>query len=101
MARKIIWADEAVSDLDAVAEYIARDSTSYAASFITEVLDAAKSLKELSERGRVVSELGLPDIRELFIGEHRMIYLIEKSRIVILGLVHGRRDLKKLWRGKR
>jgi plasmid stabilization system protein ParE len=31
MARSVVWTNEAVSDLEAIAEYIARDSAAYAA----------------------------------------------------------------------
>ncbi|MBI5874584.1 MAG: type II toxin-antitoxin system RelE/ParE family toxin [Deltaproteobacteria bacterium] len=97
MARKVIWSYEATDDLDALAEYIARDSSFYAASFTQQILDISRSLNEFSERGRVVPELGDPNVRELLIREYRLIYSIEPSRIVILALVHGARDLKTLW----
>ncbi|MEE9614333.1 MAG: type II toxin-antitoxin system RelE/ParE family toxin [Thermodesulfobacteriota bacterium] len=96
MARKVVWTDEAVADLEALAEYIARDSGFYAAAFVREVRDASRSLNELSERGRVVPELSNPNIRELLVREYRLIYSIEKSRVAILGLIHGKRELKRL-----
>jgi plasmid stabilization system protein ParE len=46
-------------------------------------------------------ELNDARIRELFIKEYRLIYGIEESRVVILGVVHGKRDLKKLWKNKK
>lgn len=97
MARKIIWAFEATDDLKAIADYIARDSAFYATAFVLEIRDASRSLKVFSERGRVVPELSNPSIRELFVKEYRLIYGIEESRVVILGIIHGRRDLKSLW----
>lgn len=102
MARKVNWAYKATTDLEALAEYIARDSAFYASAFVQEIRDASRSLNEFSERGRIVPELGNPNIRELFVREYRLIYSIEESRVVILGLIHGKRDLKRLWkRGKR
>ncbi len=97
MARKVIWSFEATADLEALAEYIARDSTFYAASFVQKVLDMSRSLNEFSERGRIVPEVGNPDIREIFVKEYRLIYSIEESMVVILGLIHGKRNLKTLW----
>src|SRR4030042_964610 len=97
MDRKVIWSYEATDDLDALAEYIARDSSFYAAAFTQQVLDISRSLNVFSERGRIVPELGNPDIRELLIREYRLIYNIEQSRVVILAFVHGTRDLKALW----
>lgn len=98
MARKIVWSYEASADIEALANYISRDSIFYAAAFIQETLDVSRSLNEFSERGRVVPEFGDPNIRELFLREYRLIYSIEEDRIVLLGLVHGKRDLKTLWR---
>jgi plasmid stabilization system protein ParE len=98
MARQIVWSYEASADIEALANYISRDSIFYAAAFIQETLDVSRSLNEFSERGRVVPEFGDPNIRELFVREYRLIYSIEENRIVLLGLVHGKRDLKTLWR---
>lgn len=97
MARKIVWSYEAAADIEALANYISRDSIFYAAAFIQETLDVSRSLNEFSERGRVVPEFGAPNIRELFVREYRLIYSIEEDRIVLLGIVHGKRDLKTLW----
>jgi len=66
MARKIIWSFEATADLEAIADYIARDSSFYAAAFVLEVREASRSLNEFSERGRIVPELSNSSIRELF-----------------------------------
>ncbi|MCR4286610.1 MAG: type II toxin-antitoxin system RelE/ParE family toxin [Deltaproteobacteria bacterium] len=102
MARKVVWAHEAIEDIDATAGYIARDSPYYASAFVQEVLDVGRSLDVVSSRGRVVPEIGNQNIRELFVREYRMIYCIEKGRVVILGLIHGRRDLENLLKkGKR
>ena len=97
MARKVIWSYEATDDLATLADYIAKDSSFYAAAFTQQILDISCSLNEFSERGRIVPELGNPNIRELLIREYRLIYNIEQSRVVILALVHGARDLKALW----
>jgi len=97
MARKIIWSFEATADLEAIADYIAKDSAFYAAAFVQEIRDASRSLVQFSERGRIVPELYNPNIRELFVKEYRLIYSIEESRVIILGLIHGKRDLMALW----
>ena len=80
MARKVNWAYEATTDLEALAEYIARDSAFYASAFVQEIRDASRSLNEFSERGRIVPELGNPNIRELFVREYRLIFIALKNR---------------------
>lgn len=96
MARKVEWSHEADADLASIADYISRDSAFYAATFVQEVRDASRFLSEYAERGRVVPEIGNGNVRELFIKEYRLIYEVEKSRVVIYGLIHGKRDLKGL-----
>ena len=67
MAREVVWTDPAWEDLEAAAEYIARDSESYAAAFVQEIKDAAASLSEMAERGQIVPELRDASIRELLV----------------------------------
>ena len=40
--------------------------------------------------GRIVPELGDPSIRERFVYSFRLIYRIERRRVLILAIVHGR-----------
>lgn len=101
MARQIIWSYEAVSDLESIADYIVKDSPFYAAAFVQELREASRSLRTLSERGRVVLELQSLNIRELFIKEYRLVYSVEERQVVILGIIHGRRDLKRIWEAER
>ena len=98
MARKVIWSHVAACDLENIAEYISRDSDFYAAAFVQKIIDKTRSLKEFSERGRIVPELCKSNIREIFINEYSIIYGIEEKRVIILGIIHGRRDLYKLWK---
>ncbi len=97
MAQKIVWTYEATEDLTALAEYISRDSIFYATAFVQEILEESQLLSRFPKMGRVVPELKNLNIRELLIRDYRLIYSIEKSRIVILGFVHGKRDLKSFW----
>lgn len=96
MDRKVTWSHEAAADMEAVAKFIAKDSPSYAAAFIRKILDAGNSLDIFPERGRIVPEFGSPDIREIFIRDYRLIYQVQASRVKILTLIHGSRDLARL-----
>ena len=75
-----------------------KDSPRYAASFVQEVRDAARSLNTLAFRGRVVPEFDDTNIRELFLKSYRLIYQVTAQKIYILGLIHGARDLWMLWK---
>lgn len=91
------WAEVAVADLEAAAGYIARDSPNYAAAFVQELRDAARSLRRFGERGRAVPEVEDPAIRELIVGSYRLIYQVTRETIFVLAIVHGARDLAALW----
>jgi len=97
MARKVKWTEIAWGDLVELFDYIAKDSHYYAAGFVSEVRDAARSLSYMAERGRVVPEFGDPTIRELFIKRYRLIYQVRERNVYIIGLVHGARDLLAFW----
>ncbi len=97
MDRKVIWSETAWKDLEQIADYISSDSIHYAAAFVREMRDAARSLAKFSERGRIVPEIDRATIREIFVRNYRLIYLFEKPRVCILGIIHGSRDLSGLW----
>ena len=43
---KIEWTDPAVSDLEGIKEYIARDSEYYAALLVEKIINAVENLKQ-------------------------------------------------------
>lgn len=96
MAHALKWAETALDDLDDIAEFIARDSPFYAASFVEELRSAARSLRTLGERGRVVPEVGDSSVRELFVKSYRLIYLLGHGEVTILAVIHGARHLADL-----
>jgi len=93
MAFVIEWSPKAVEDLEAIADYIARDSRFYAQSVVRKMLEMAESLADFPEMGRIVPELGDKNIRERFVYSYRLIYQIEDSQILIVAIVHGKRLL--------
>lgn len=97
MAGRVIWTQTAWNDLEAVADYIAKDSQHYAAAFVGEGRDAARSLAHLAARGRMVPEFHDPNIRELFVRDYRLVYQVTESAVYVIGFIHGARDLWALW----
>ena len=94
MASRVIWSKPAWSNLEAAAEYIAKDSPRYAAALIREAREAARSLKEFANRGRVVPEENDVAVRELFISSYRLIYRIRETQVEIVAFLHQSRILK-------
>jgi toxin ParE1/3/4 len=100
VAREIVWSDPAVEDLEAAVEFIARDSPAYAANLAQLAVDAAESLGRFSNRGHKVPDPKLSRFRELIIGPYRLIYLVEAKRVLIVGVLHGHRALRRALKGR-
>ena len=96
MARQVVWTEPAWDDLEAAAEYIARDSDYYAAAFVREIKLAAESLSEMAERGQIVPEFGDHSVRELLVRPCRLVYRLAPERVTILAVVHGARRVRRL-----
>ena len=99
MARSVVWARRARSDLQLAVAHIREDSPAAARSLGAAVMSAARSLSTLSERGRIVPELGTPDVRELLLGRYRLVYEVFPDRVGVLRLIHASRDFERAWRG--
>lgn len=96
MDLEVRWSPEAIEDLEAIAEYIARDSEFYARAVITEMLAVSRTICEFPLVGRVVPEIGDERIRERFVYSYRMVYRVEIEHILIVAVIHGKRLLDNI-----
>jgi addiction module RelE/StbE family toxin len=93
---QINWSDQSIQDLINISEFIARDSSKYAIITIRKIRNAALQTSEFPLSGRIVPEINLNEIRELFVGNYRLIYFIaSKDRIDILTVYHSSRLLNE------
>lgn len=100
MARPIVWSDPAVDDLEAAVTFIAKDSDAYARSLAQLAVDAAESLRKFPNRGHRLPDPKLARFRELIIGSYRLVYLVEKKRVLIVAVLHGHRALRRALRDR-
>ena len=89
------WTEQALSDVEAIAIYIARDSTFYAQAFAQKIFDTVQQLEIFPESGRMVPELNQQNIREIVIGSYRVIYRVKNNYVEILTVYHSSRLLNK------
>jgi len=93
LALTLTWSEDAGEDLSQVHSYIARDSPVYAADFVVRLIAAAESLVEMPEMGRTVPEVQDRSLRELIVGNYRLVYRLKPAVIQIVGIIHGARLL--------
>ena len=89
---QVTWAPVALKDVEAIAEYVARDSVDQAALMVARFVEAADRLAEFPESGRLIPEMGNPHCREIIVGSYRVMYRLEGDQVWITGIVHGARD---------
>ena len=90
----IVWTPQAENDLRAVRAFIAADAPRRAAAYVKRLKLAVQRLRAFPEIGQVVPELGDEAIREIRVGNYRIIYRIQPGRIDVITVHHGARLLE-------
>jgi plasmid stabilization system protein ParE len=73
---RVVWTDEAISDIEAIRSFIARSSPHYGDVVAARLVEAVDRLIEFPGSGRVVPELGREDVREIIQGTYRIVYQV-------------------------
>ncbi len=89
----IIWSRRASDQLDAIFEYISKDSPVYALRFVEKLISDVELFATQPESGRIVPEESNLNIREFQVHPYRVIYEINGDQIEILTIIHGARLL--------
>lgn len=97
---KIKWTEKASNNLQAIHDYIAKDSRMYATRFIKSLIKATTKLEMLPYCGRIVPELEGYNFREVIYQNYRIVYrvIVDTEVIEILAVVHGARKIKTAFR---
>lgn len=94
--RNVVWSAAAAADLEAIIDFISRDSTEEALRVLDRLQRRAQRLTAPSLRGRIVPELrdeGIAIYRELIARPGRIIYRLDGESVLVLAVLDGRRDL--------
>lgn len=91
---QIIWTEPALTDLNKIAEYIALDKISAAQRLVQHVFSSVERLEKFPESGRKPPELEHSKYRELIVGPCRIFYRIDQSKVYILYVMRGERQLR-------
>jgi len=88
---QVLWAPQAIQDVEAIRAHVARDSTHYADLVVERIVAAVERLKDNPRSGRVVPELGDESIREVIHGYYRIVYRLRPDLVEIATVFHGAR----------
>jgi len=94
---KISYTNQAIDDLERLRKFIEPKNPFAARRISSELLDGISNLRSFPKMGLPVPRAPDPDtIRDLFIGQYTVRYLLEEDHVVILRIWHGKeveRDL--------
>jgi addiction module RelE/StbE family toxin len=88
---EVIWAPQAIQDVEAIRVHVARDSPHYADLLVERLIAAVERLTDNPRSGRVVPELGDESIREVIHGNYRIVYRLRHDLVEIATVFHGAR----------
>ena len=92
---QIIWTEPALSDLNAIAEYIALDKPSAAINLVKKVFSNTDRLEQFPESGRKPPEFKKSRYLEIIVNPCRIFYRIEGDTVYILYVMRSERKLRK------
>jgi toxin ParE1/3/4 len=90
---EVVWTEPALSDLEAIADYIALDNPAAAAALVQRVFGHVGQLAEHPLSGSKLPELEGWRYRQIVEPPCRVIYRHEKKKVHILHVVRGERLL--------
>ena len=92
---EIIWSEPALSDLDAIADYIALESPVAASALIKRIFGHVEQLADHPESGSRPQELGRSRYRQIVEPPCRVFYRYDGHRVLILYVMRSERVLRK------
>ena len=90
MAR-VSWTPQALDDVAAICAFIARDAPRYAQVFARRVFQSVDRLETFPLSDRVVPEAGQEDLREVILGNYRIVYRIDANVVQVVTVYHSAR----------
>lgn len=92
---EVNWTDQSLEEIKSIAEFIAKDSPRYAEIQVERFFNRTEILHNNPHAGRIVPEVNDETIRELILGNYRIIYrIVSVKRIDILSVHHSMRRLE-------
>ncbi len=92
---EIIWSEPALSDLDAIADYIALENPAAAAELVKRVVGHVEQLAKQPERGSRPQELKRSRYRQIVEPPCRVFYRYDGQRVFVLHVMRSERLLRK------
>lgn len=87
----VVWTDRALSDLEAIGDFIAADNPAAAERWFGVLMATAERAAGTPMAGRRVPELGRDDVREVLKRTYRIVYRVRDDHMEVLTVFEGHR----------
>ena len=91
---KVVWSEQAWERLLEIEQFIGRDNQRAAARFVDKLIERGDELSAHPEQGRRVPELPDSGLRELIVGNYRIVYRRAREVVEVLTVFEGHRLLR-------
>ena len=92
----MIWSPRAADDLEAICEFIVRDSEHYARLVAQRIVASVEAAADFPEAGSIVPEFDDAEVRERLVHRYRIIYRSQQNAIQVITILHGSRRLLQI-----
>lgn len=87
------WTIGAREDLRGIVTFVSRYSEMYSAALATRIVLAVDRLEAYPMLGRIVPEYDQENLREIIVGNYRVVYQFDGTDIGIVAVSHGSRNI--------
>jgi plasmid stabilization system protein ParE len=95
---QVIWTIKAVDQVEQVGSFVEKDSPFQSRRVVRLIIKQTRKLREHPRIGKMIPEVQEDRYRELRVFSYRILYkIVDQSKIVIVGVVHGRRLFDPQW----
>lgn len=91
---KVLWTEQAWRRLAEIEAFIAKDDPAAASRVVDDLIERGDALSDHPDRGRRLPELPESGLRELVVGNYRLVYR-QGSKIEMLTVFEGHRLLRR------
>jgi plasmid stabilization system protein ParE len=92
---EVVWTEPALSDLDAIADYIALEDPTAATALVKRVFQHIEQLEKFPQSGSKPAELKKSRYRQIVEPPCRVFYRYDGTRVLVLYVMRSERLLRK------
>jgi addiction module RelE/StbE family toxin len=92
---KVLWTEQAWTRLAEIEAFIAMDNPLAASKFVDKLIERGDALARHPDRGRRLREMPGAGLRELLVGDYRIICRVTSTAIEVLTMFEGHRLLRE------